>query len=580
MSLDLKSARTEGVRILWHVGIPMRDGTELDATFYRGDGTAARAVVLMLSPYQANRDHDRAKEFVAFGFSVALVDVRGRGSSQGVFDCYRERDDAFDVIEWLAVQPWCDGNVVMCGSSYLAIAQWQAARSEAPHLQAIVPAATTVLWHFGVYLGGIFQAAWAVEMAVLRSGKTTQTEAFADHEYWSDLLADFAARHLPIRDLPAFAGLAHPESAQIATWLDHPAADSYWDDLSVSGEDYARIDLPVLSICGFHDVSLRSTVKTFCDHYAACARATHYLLIGPWDHSSVKMPSTRVGSLLYGPLAALNLTGLSARWYQFALGRGGRPRLLADRVVYYVAGAEEWRSAPDLSAVEAERRSYYLRSDRQLHTEVGEGGRFNFSFDPTASAPYPSRSYFGKPGCWTDASIITVEPGEGVVYLSELLTSDVEIIGRPEARVFLELDVPDTDLRTVLFQILPDGSTLLLSEDFLRARYRVSSRTEVLAKPGEVYMLSFPEMMFVSRRMPMGSRLGFAITCVNSARLERNYNSGGRVADECGDDARVATVTVHHGAEYPSAITVPVGKRDPSKVIDERLIAEFLATAN
>ena len=47
--------------------------------------------------------------------------------------------DCHDLIEWLAVQDWCNGKVAMSGTSYLAISQWFTAAEQPPHLTAISP---------------------------------------------------------------------------------------------------------------------------------------------------------------------------------------------------------------------------------------------------------------------------------------------------------------------------------------------------------------------------------------------------------------------------------------------------------
>ena len=49
----------------------------------------------------------------------------------------------YDLVEWAAAQPWCDGNVGMIGISYFAMTQLEAAVERPPHLKAIFPLAVT-----------------------------------------------------------------------------------------------------------------------------------------------------------------------------------------------------------------------------------------------------------------------------------------------------------------------------------------------------------------------------------------------------------------------------------------------------
>ena len=45
--------------------------------------------------------------------------------------------DIYDLVEWLAEQDWCDGNIGMIGISYFASVQILGAAEQPPHLKAI-----------------------------------------------------------------------------------------------------------------------------------------------------------------------------------------------------------------------------------------------------------------------------------------------------------------------------------------------------------------------------------------------------------------------------------------------------------
>jgi len=64
------------------------------------------------------------QRLVRHGYVVAAVGVRGSGASYGQFEGLFSPDetrDSYEIIEWLASQPWSDGNVGMFGGSYLGI---------------------------------------------------------------------------------------------------------------------------------------------------------------------------------------------------------------------------------------------------------------------------------------------------------------------------------------------------------------------------------------------------------------------------------------------------------------------------
>src|SRR5215468_9866398 len=117
---------TGRVDLRWGESIPLRDGVTLNATVYLPGGPAERRpAVFTLTPYIADSYHDRAMYFARNGYAFALVDVRGRGSSEGTFTPFlQEAKDGHDVVEWLATQPWCNGSVTMWGGSYAGYDQW------------------------------------------------------------------------------------------------------------------------------------------------------------------------------------------------------------------------------------------------------------------------------------------------------------------------------------------------------------------------------------------------------------------------------------------------------------------------
>jgi len=148
--------------------------------------------------------------------------------------------------------------------------------------------------------------------------------------------------------------------------------------------------------------------------------------------------------------------------------------------------------------------------------------------------------------------------GAGVVYHGEPFADAVELSGAPKASLWLALDAPDTDFQVFLQEVRADGTAVFLSGSMLRARYRESLSHPQPVVPGEVQRYDFDRMTFVSRRLAKGSRLRFVLRAVNSIQFEKNYNSGGDVADETAANARTVHVRVYHDAAHPSVLEVPL----------------------
>jgi uncharacterized protein len=111
-----------------------------------------------------------------------------------------------------------------------------------------------------------------------------------------------------------------------------------------------------------------------------------------------------------------------------------------------------------------------------------------------------------------------------------------------------------------VFEILPNGESIVLTGATTRARYRESLRQERPVTPGKAEKYVFDNFTFFSRRVAKGSRLRLYVGCINSSGSEKNYNSGGIVAEETAKDAKTAHVTLLHDAEHPSTLKLPIVK--------------------
>lgn len=188
------------VDLLWGVRIPMRDGVKLDATVYRPqEQKTPLPVIFTLTPYIADSYLERATYFAKNGYVFALVDVRGRGNSEGRFEPFaNEGHDGYDVVEWLAHQPWCDGKVTMWGGSYAGFDQWSTLKEFPPHLKTIVPAAAA---HAGVdfpFFHNIF-GPYHMQWLTFTSGVTGNTNLFGNFQFWTSKFTELYLKHLPFK---------------------------------------------------------------------------------------------------------------------------------------------------------------------------------------------------------------------------------------------------------------------------------------------------------------------------------------------------------------------------------------------
>ncbi len=557
------------VDLIWGAKIPMRDGVKLNASIYRPHAQKdPLPVIFELTPYISDTYHNRAYYFSQHGYVFALVDVRGRGNSEGKFNpFFQEPQDGHDVVEWLATQSWCNGKVTMWGGSYAGFDQWLTLREEPPHLATVVPVASA---HAGVdfpMFRNIF-APYDMQWLTMTSGVTGNDNLFGESSFWIEKFRQLYLEHRAFKDLDAIVGNPSPIFQQ---WIAHPASDSLWGTLSLTPEQYKAIHIPILTITGHYDGDQPGAMTYYRNHMkygTESAKAEHYLIIGPWDHAGTRTPKKEVGGLTFGEASMLDMNKLHTDWYDWRLKNGSKPDFLKKRVAYYVMGADQWKYADNLESISNSTLTYYLDSKQGQANDVTNSGSLgeqkpanstpdHYVYDPLDARPSDLEKEEAK-NYLTDQRYALNLFGNGVVYHSAPFAHDTEISGFPKLTVWVAMDVPDTDLQVNLYEILPDGTSIQLTGDQMRARYRQSPSREQLVKAGEVDEYVFDAFTFFSRRIAKGSRLRLVLTSPNTIYLEKNYNSGGVVANETSKDARTAHLTIYHDAEHPSRLELLV----------------------
>jgi uncharacterized protein len=557
------------VDLTWGVKIPMRDGVHLNATVYTPkDQKAPAPCIFTLTPYIAQSYHERGMYFAGHGLPFLTVDVRGRGNSEGQFRPFlQEAQDGHDVVEWLATQPYCNGKVSMWGGSYAGYDQWATAKEFPPHLATIVPVASPYAAVDFPMLNNIAYP-YDIQWLTYTSGHASQDRLFGDSTFWATRYREWFESGRPFKELDTIVGNPSPIFQE---WIQHPHPDAYWDSYNPSAEQYAKLSIPILTITGSHDDDQPGALthyREYMEHASPEGRARHYLVIGPWDHAGTRTPKAEVGGLKFGAVSLLDLNDLHREWYDWTMKSGPKPAFLKKRVAYYVMGSDEWKYADTLEDVSHSRRTLLLGSQGvaevfrsgQLSEKSSRGAASDaWIYDPLDTRPGAAELDDDPAGLVSQRLLMNLF-GNGAVYHSDPLPESTEVSGTPKLTVWLSMDVPDTDLEAVLYEILPDGSSIFLSAATMRARHRESLRHEKAVPIGKPEKYVLDNFMFFSRQLARGSRLRLLVHCINSIGSEKNYNSGGVVAEETAKDARTAHVTLLHDAEHPSALELPIGK--------------------
>jgi len=553
----------------WNQKIPLRDGVQLSATVYTPRGQKAPApCIFTLTPYIGQSYHDRGIYFAAHGYPFLTVDVRGRGNSEGQYDpLLQEAHDGYDVVEWLAKQPFCNGKISMWGGSYAGYDQWAAAKEFPPHLATIVPVAAPYAGVDFPMRGNIF-GPYDLQWLTFTSGRTSQDKIFGDNAFWNAKFRAWFESGAPFKDIDTLVGAP---SAIFQRWLQHPHPDAFWDSYNPTAEQYARLSIPILTITGAYDGDQPGALahyREYMKNASADGRARHYLIIGPWDHAATRTPRAEIGGLKFAPASLVDLPQLHLEWYAWTMQGGPKPQFLQKAVAYYVMGGERWRYADTLEGITSQSLPYYLDSSSNatdvlaagaLGQQAASGKPDHYVYDPH-DVSFAADEATADLEDLTDQHATYAQRGKQLVYHSAPFDKDTEISGFFKLSAWIGIDQPDTDFDVTISEIRADGRSINLTSDVLRARYRDSLREPKPVATHAAQRYDFDRFTFVSRQIGKGSRLRLTIAPINSMFSEKNYNASNPVSEQSMKDARPVTVTLFHDRAHPSALYVPFGQ--------------------
>jgi putative CocE/NonD family hydrolase len=561
------SASAGAFDVSWGIKIPMRDGIELNATVYQPVEQDGRLpVIFTMTPYISDSYHDRAEYFATQGYVFALVDVRGRGNSEGQFNpLANDHDDGFDVVQWLAEQDWSNGKITMWGGSYAGFNQWATASRDPENLATIVPVASPYVGVDFPFGKNIFYS-YDIQWLTLTSGATGNSNLFGS-DYWNQVYYRRYVDHRPFAELDRIAG---NESTVFQTWIAHPSIDNFWRGYNPSEAQYARLEMPILSITGHHDGDQPGALAHYRAHVSAASRKgrkNHFLIMGPWNHSGTRTPQQTFGGYDFGAASLLDMNDLHRQWYDWTLKDGERPAFLKNQVAYYVVGPDEWRYADALDEIADDTLSLYLDSNGSANDVFSSG---NLRDEPVATSQPDRYRYdpldvsFGKLELEASDAYLLNQSWPlnmaGLVYHSAPLAETVTLAGQMRFEVWMAIDQPDTDFAVGVYEIRTDGISVWLGSDLLRARYRNSGDRPEPVPANEPQKYVFDGFAWNAQEIRQGSRLRLHLTSPNSIHLQKNYNSGGDVSQETADDARTVTVTVFHDSQWPARLDIPLDR--------------------
>lgn len=518
----------DAVQVEDNLMVPMTDGVRIATDIFRpavnGIPVAGKLpLLLQRTPYDKTGAQlvESAKFFASHGYVVALQDHRGLYASEGVFTKYiGEGQDGYDAIEFLAALPYVDGQVGMWGTSYGAHSQANAAKLKPPHLKTIVlnMGGMSNGWDHKVRNHGAFeiqQLTWAFRQLAVETDDPLVPEMLS-----TDTVNNWLTV-MPLRKGLNPLSVAPNFEDYILEMLTHADYDDYWKHPDLNWvEHYDRTaDIPMLLLSGWYDSYAGGTIQ----NYLALSERLDspvQLIMGPWTHSG----NTRsyAGNVEFGSDASIDdfHHEFHLRWFDRYL-KGDKGEAENANVSVFVMGTGDghkdengrlfhggyWKEGADWPLPGTAMTPYYFHADGSLQTTPPGKNVVptTYTFDPNDPVPtiggsFSSTSPVFEPGAYDQRErddVFGASPPylplksrvDVLVFQTEPLDEDVEVVGPIVARLFVASSATDTDFTAKLVDVyppsadFPTGYEMNLTDGIIRARYRDRPDQQNLMKP-------------------------------------------------------------------------------------------------
>jgi uncharacterized protein len=552
---DRLSRRQHGVIAEKDVMVTMRDGVRIAVNIYRPDAEGQFPALFAADAYQKDlvylpavpifhmRETNDIDYFVSRGYVYVHMDIRGTGHSvEGEWRYWsrEEQNDLYDMVEWIAVQPWCTGKVGTIGESLLAWAQWFTAATAPPHLVCIVPfdggadMYRDVCYHGGMMAVG-FPSAW--HFVEIRSHYRV-------------------GKYGPDPDLGRWD----------LAWniVNHQTCDDFWKTRSA---DLSNIKCAVFSIGELHKIGLhlRGNIRGYEE-----AKGPKKLLL---CHGEIDGDEMAV-------FASPELRGIMLRWYDHWLKGNDTGMMDEPPVTVFVRGLDRYRPEKEWPLPGTEYRNLYLAPGHSGSVESLNDGRL--SWEAPQAEPGAADSsvtyHYPDPGWLSFAAGGSAVIQKGMVYqtkriltfTTEPLEQDVEVIGNVVFNLWASSNQTDTDFFVRLVDQWPDeeqvpgmpSKSFIVSRGWLKASHAVT-KDDALSKPYRPYYRHDQpqpiepgairkyeiEVWATSNRFQKGHRIRLELASADSPPVDFGGHYYGL---KVGDD------TIYYDKDRSSHIVLPV----------------------
>ena len=492
------------------VFVPMRDGVRLCVDVYRPKAEGKFPALVSWSWYGKESEklptnplfqpsdyirgtggHECGEQsfFVPRGYVQVIPDARGVGQSEGDFTIDFSKD-GYDLIEWIAQQPWCNGKVGMVGMSSFAMSQYSIAAEKPPHLAAIMPfeGVTDYYRHF-YFHGGIFCYLFPLHlwglMPVSSKPKPASLKLFGEEELKRKMLE--LQRNPDIKCTPYLYLIATTPQMNPTLFdlMMHPYDGSFYHRVSPC---YRYHDIGIPSYLG-------ARWNGWVLHLPGDFDAYDKIATPPEQRKMLVVPSDNYGGM---DRPFHEVQDVCLRWYDHWLKANDTGLMKEPPITIFIQGVNTWRYEKEWPLAATQWTKFYLRGDGKLSTAKpnrDEPAQV-FTSEPWANPTQGFRR--------ADA-LAKADPVPKTVYETEPLEENLEVTGplalywyasitsegvRARTWKASEIEVleplsNDTDWYLKVKDIDVDGAERTVAEGWLKAsHYEID---EAKSRPWEPY---------------------------------------------------------------------------------------------
>jgi predicted acyl esterase len=535
------------------VRIPMRDGINLAADIFRPDsegkfpaligiGCYGKEIQMAVPPQpglvsflaDGSMEAGNTDYIVPRGYVHVIVDVRGTNKSEGKYIglfSQQEAQDCYDVIEWIAKQPWCDGNIGMVGISYFASLQKLAASLQPPHLKAIFPFDSPGDWYRDAsYHGGVLHSFWwALWRTVAANNAVSAAQEYESAEEFQRLLEE-AKANPDIRQYPwLWRVLEAPSiSPHFLDLMLYPTDGPYYWERSIK---YDKIKIPTYA----------------GSHWPAYL---YWHLPGAFrDYLEIDAPKKLIIVPRFFDRPWSEIHDVMIRWYDHWLKGIDTGIMEEPPIRIWVNGVNTWHEEYEWPLKRTKWTKFYLRSWERLTRD-------------------PETTYYHEPDCFVQMPPTMTDKIQSLRYLTSPLLEDVEVTGPMALYLHAAIDQTDTNWIITIKDVDPSGSEIELTRGWLKASHRAIDKGKSKpwqlyhphlkpepVNPGEIseYQIEIRPMSNVFKK---GHCIMLEIACLDFASYHRTQVTEGPPYHIC--SSKTTLHKIYRDAEHPSYLLLPV----------------------